>query len=102
MGGYYKNNINKTISNKIKFLSQYKFSIAMENIKGDGYISEKIIDSFNAGTIPIYLGDFQMNLLILKLIYLLKELLILTKKQNLSKEKIKMIIYTYLSIKRNL
>ena len=27
----------------------------MENSKGDGYISEKIIDSFNSGTLPIYL-----------------------------------------------
>ena len=58
MGGHCKNNINKTVSNKIEFLSQYKFSIAMENSKGDGYISEKIIDSFNAGTIPIYFGDY--------------------------------------------
>ena len=39
----------------------YKFSIAMENSKGDGYISEKIIDSFNAGTIPIYYGDYMLD-----------------------------------------
>ena len=32
----------------------------MENSEGDGYISEKIIDSFNAGTIPIYYGDFMI------------------------------------------
>ena len=30
----------------------------MENSKGDGYISEKIVDSFRAGTIPIYYGDY--------------------------------------------
>ena len=61
MGGNCKNNIYKKVSNKIKFLSKYKFSIAMENSKGDGYISEKIIDSFKAGTIPIYYGDYTID-----------------------------------------
>ena len=51
-----ENNVGK-IKNKIKFLSSYKFSIAMENSQGDGYISEKIIDSFLSGTIPIYYGS---------------------------------------------
>ena len=37
----------------MEFLSSYKFSIEMENSNGDGYISEKIIDSFISGTIPI-------------------------------------------------
>ena len=58
MGGRCKNNINKYIKNKIEFLSDYKFSIAMENSKGDDYISEKIYDSFKAGTIPIYYGNY--------------------------------------------
>ena len=53
MGGRYNNNVG-IIKNKILFLSNYKFSIAMENSEGDGYLSEKIIDSFEAGTIPIY------------------------------------------------
>lgn len=61
MGGHCKNNINKTVLNKTEFLAQYKFSIAMENSKGDGYISEKIIDSFIAGTIPIYYGDYTID-----------------------------------------
>ena len=30
----------------------------MENSRGDDYISEKIYDSFKAGTIPIYYGNF--------------------------------------------
>ena len=47
---------------KIKLnLSHYKFSIAMENSDGDGYLSEKIIDSFLAGTIPIYYGDYILD-----------------------------------------
>ena len=61
MGGKCKNNINSTIKNKIEFLNNYKFSIAMENSNGDGYISEKIVDSFLAGTIPIYYGDYMIE-----------------------------------------
>ena len=60
MGGKYKNNVGK-INNKIKFLQSYKFSIAMENTEGDGYISEKIIDSFLSGTIPIYYGSYLLD-----------------------------------------
>ena len=54
MGGYAFNNIGGKVLNKIHFLSSYKFSIAMENSDGDGYFSEKILDSFIAGTIPIH------------------------------------------------
>ena len=61
MGGKCQNNINRSVSNKIEFLSNYKFSIAMENSDGDGYLSEKIIDSFLAGTIPIYYGDYILD-----------------------------------------
>ena len=61
MGGKCKNNINEYVKNKIKFLSNYKFSIAMENSNGDGYLSEKIVDSFLAGTIPIYYGDYLLD-----------------------------------------
>ena len=61
MGGKCKNNINKKVTNKIQFLSNYKFSIAMENSEGDGYLTEKIVDSFLAGTIPIYYGDYMLD-----------------------------------------
>ena len=60
MGGRYRNNVGKII-NKIKFLSSYKFSIAMENTEGDGYVSEKIIDSFLSGSIPIYYGSYMID-----------------------------------------
>ena len=60
LGGKYNNNVGK-IYNKIKFLSSYKFSIAMENSEGDGYLSEKILDSFQSGTIPIYYGDYMVD-----------------------------------------
>ena len=61
MGGRCHNNIDGQIKDKIKFLNEYKFSIAMENSEGDGYISEKIMDSFRAGTIPIYYGDYLID-----------------------------------------
>ena len=58
MAGKVDNNIVTPI---LKFLESYKFSIAMENSEGDGYISEKIVDSFLAGTIPIYYGDYMVD-----------------------------------------
>ena len=61
MGGRAFNNVGGRVKNKIEFLSNYKFSFSMENTKGDGYISEKIIDSFIAGTIPIYYGDYMID-----------------------------------------
>lgn len=46
-----------SVQNKIEILSNYKFNICLENAYGyNGYITEKIFDSFRAGTIPIYLG----------------------------------------------
>jgi hypothetical protein len=33
----------------------------MENSEGDGYVSEKIVDSFISGTIPIYYGDYTID-----------------------------------------
>ena len=62
MGGKYHNSIGGIpVKDKIQFLSSYKFSIAMENTSGDGYLSEKIIESFLAGTIPIYYGDYMLE-----------------------------------------
>jgi hypothetical protein len=42
---------------KRQYESAYKFSIACENTSYPGYTTEKIIQSFAAGTIPIYWGD---------------------------------------------
>jgi hypothetical protein len=42
---------------KKEILQKYKFSICYENVKDiPGYITEKILDSFEAGCVPIYLG----------------------------------------------
>jgi hypothetical protein len=43
--------------NVIKEYSNYKFVIAMENKIDNGYITEKIINAFKSGAIPIYWGD---------------------------------------------
>jgi len=42
---------------KKRTISNYKFSICFENTIYPGYMTEKIIDCFVAGVIPIYLGD---------------------------------------------
>jgi hypothetical protein len=55
------------ISYKLTGLKDYMFSIAIENGINDHYYSEKIIDCFVTGTVPIYCGspsigkDFDMN-----------------------------------------
>ena len=56
-GGRYKNNIGGAIKDKQTFLSKYKFNIAFENCSYDGYATEKIVDAFAAGVVPIYYGD---------------------------------------------
>ena len=61
MGGRFHNNVGGFVKDKIQFLKKYKFSFAMENSEADGYASEKIIDSFLAGTIPIYYGDYMID-----------------------------------------
>ena len=61
MGGGYMNNVGGPVQNKTKFLSLYKFSIAMENSEAQGYVTEKILDSLIAGTIPIYYGGYMID-----------------------------------------
>jgi len=46
-----------SVKDKLKFQQQYKFSIAFENSTYPGYTTEKIIQAWAAGTIPIYWGD---------------------------------------------
>lgn len=42
---------------KIRFIGQYKFTIAFENSMLPGYTTEKLFDCFRAWTIPIYWGN---------------------------------------------
>ena len=56
-GGSYRNNIGGPVADKLAFQRQYRFSIAYENSRDPGYVTEKIVDAFAAGTVPIYWGD---------------------------------------------
>jgi hypothetical protein len=71
MGVFEKNKIEvenfgrgyNTIEYKLKALKDFAFSVVIENSKIDYYFSEKLIDSFITGTVPIYwgcpsIGDF--------------------------------------------
>ena len=58
-GGKAYNNIGKPegVADKAEFLSGYKFSIASENSTYSGYCTEKLMQAFSAGNVPIYWGD---------------------------------------------
>lgn len=57
-GGRFLNNMDgKLVADKFEFQKQYKFSIAFENSSTSGYTTEKILQAFAAGTIPIYWGN---------------------------------------------
>ena len=47
----------RPIDKKEDGLADYRFSIAIENYRCPGYFTEKILDCFATGTIPIYIGD---------------------------------------------
>jgi hypothetical protein len=49
------------LHNKTDGLKDYYFSIAIENCIRDTYFTEKIIDCFNTGTIPIYWGTARIG-----------------------------------------
>lgn len=57
-GGKYKNNIGMPdgVPNKLEFQKKHKFSICFENSSHPGYITEKLMEGFAAGTVPIYWG----------------------------------------------
>lgn len=52
--------------NKLETISDYQFSICFENMIWPGYMTEKIIDCFVAGTIPLYWGAPDIETLIPK------------------------------------
>ncbi len=56
-GGRYLNNIGYRVPDKQAFLEGYKFNLAFENCNYYGYTTEKIVQAFAAGCIPIYYGD---------------------------------------------
>ena len=58
MGGICNNSFKERVKDKIKFLSDYKFSIAMENSEGNGYVSSWFISSRNY---TLYYGDYLVD-----------------------------------------
>jgi hypothetical protein len=52
----------KAVSNPISYKDQvardYKFIVCFENDLFPGYVTEKLIDAYKCGAIPIYWGDF--------------------------------------------
>jgi len=67
MGGQYKNNIGFVVNGDhssqeiLNFQKQYKLCLAMENDVSDYYITEKVINSIRAQTIPIYYGSKKID-----------------------------------------
>jgi hypothetical protein len=56
-GGHYRNNVGGPVPNKTDFCRGYKFCIAFENSSAPGYTTEKLIDAWMAGCVPVYWGD---------------------------------------------
>jgi len=48
--------VGRPIKNKADAISPYRYTVAIENCRMDDYFTEKIIDCFALGTIPIYWG----------------------------------------------
>ena len=60
--GRWLNNIGGTVSDKLKFIASYKFSIAFENGSHPGYTTEKIFEPMLVDSLPIYWGNPLVNL----------------------------------------
>lgn len=59
------------IKDKIQVMAKYKYSICFENMTNiDGYVTEKIFDSFKAGCVPIYWGARDISRLVPKNTYI--------------------------------
>ena len=59
-GGFWRNNTDRLYvdfrNNKNEFLKKYKFNLCCENLIDDGYVTEKIFDSFENDCIALYAG----------------------------------------------
>lgn len=61
--GGFKNNMpnGERCDNLITYREPYRFTLAFENSLMDGYVTEKIMYAFAAGTVPIYYGGNQIE-----------------------------------------
>lgn len=57
-GNMFGNSLRKS---KFEVLPQYKFCLCPENSIYDGYVTEKLIDAYAGGCVPIYSGDFSVD-----------------------------------------
>jgi hypothetical protein len=60
-GGHFRNNVGGPVPDKLEFCRGYKFCIAFENSSAPGYTTEKLIDAWMAGCVPIYWGDERLG-----------------------------------------
>ncbi len=58
-GGRSHNNLpdGKPVADKLAFQKDYRFSLCFENARTSGYCTEKILDAFASGGVPVYWGD---------------------------------------------
>lgn len=56
-GGKMFNNIGGQVEDKMKFIANYKFTIAFENSIKSGYVTEKLLEPLLVNSVPIYYGD---------------------------------------------
>lgn len=56
-GGDWNNTIGFKVPDKLQFIRNFKFNLAIENMKAHGYVTEKLLEPFVARTIPIYWGS---------------------------------------------
>jgi glycosyltransferase involved in cell wall biosynthesis len=54
----------------VDIIKQYTFNVIIENCTADGYVSEKIYDTFIAGAIPVYYGNNNVHVDIPKDMYI--------------------------------
>ena len=50
-----------TVKSKGEIYSQYKFAFCLENLRVNGYITEKIFDCFQKGIVPVYGGAYNVT-----------------------------------------
>lgn len=56
-GGLWRNNMGQRVPDKLAFDRAHKFSIVCENSSHSGYTTEKLVQAFAAGCVPVYWGD---------------------------------------------
>jgi alpha(1,3/1,4) fucosyltransferase len=56
-GGRHFNNLGQTVSDKLSFIKNYKFTLAFENSSSPGYTTEKLVEPMLAQSLPIYWGN---------------------------------------------